>query len=94
MPLQKYDIKCLCWNLLYAAELEATLGVNEPTLAEYIIAKYDGAKGELKDFRAVLSTDAGIDDVHIDRLHALIQTLTVRWLLRTCFHIFALNVFG
>lgn len=47
-------------------------------LAEYIIAKYDSATGNLADFREVLTSEAGIDEVHVDRLHALIQTLTVR----------------
>lgn len=60
------------------AELEATLGASEPMLAEYIIAKYDTASGALAEFRTVLTSEAGIDEVHVDRLHALIQTLTVR----------------
>jgi hypothetical protein len=59
------------------AELDATLGVSEPTLAEYIIAKHESAKGQIGEFRAILNADAGIDAVHVDRLHALIQTLTV-----------------
>jgi hypothetical protein len=47
-------------------------------LAEYIIAKHDAAGGDLASFRSILRSEAGIDEIHIDRLHALIQTLTVR----------------
>ena len=42
-----------------------------------MIAKYDSAKGNLDQFRAILGKEAGVDEVHVDRLHALIQTLTV-----------------
>lgn len=60
-----------------AAELEATLGSGSPILAEYIIAKHEAAGGDLAKFRSILRKEAEIDEIHIDRLHALIQTLTV-----------------
>jgi hypothetical protein len=47
-------------------------------LAEYIIAKHEAAGGELANFRSILRKEAGIDEIQIDRLHALIQTLKVR----------------
>ena len=61
-----------------SAELETSLGVNEPTLAEYILAKHDSAKGNAADFRQVMTAEAGVEEVVADRLHALITTLTVR----------------
>jgi hypothetical protein len=60
------------------AELETTLGASEPTLSEYILDKYEKADGSAQAFRNVLQEEAGIEGVHVDRLHALIKTLKVR----------------
>lgn len=62
---------------LQVAELETSLGVNEPTLAEYILAKHDAARGDAAEFRRVMTAEAGVEEVVADRLHALISTLTV-----------------
>ena len=59
------------------AELETTLGASEPTLSEYILHKYEAADGSAQEFRTALQTEAGIEGVHVDRLHALIQTLKI-----------------
>lgn len=58
-------------------ELEVTLGASEPTLAEYILDKYEVSKGSAAAFRSVLQKEAGIDGIHVDRLHSLISTLKV-----------------
>jgi len=58
-------------------ELEVTLGASEPTLAEYILDKYEVSHGSAAAFRSTLQKEAGIDGIHVDRLHLLITTLKV-----------------
>lgn len=58
-------------------ELEVTLGASEPTLAEYILDKYEVSNGSAAVFRTTLQKEAGIDGIHVDRLHSLISTLKV-----------------
>jgi hypothetical protein len=58
-------------------ELEAALGASEPTLAEYILSKYEESNASLSAFRKVLHDEAGIESIHVDRLHSLISTLKV-----------------
>eukprot|EP00892_Ulva_mutabilis_P005757 jgi/Ulvmu1/3553/UM166_0007.1 len=57
------------------SELEVTLGASEPTLAEYILDKYEVSNGSAPAFRSILQKEAGIDGIHVDRLHSLISTL-------------------
>lgn len=66
-------------------ELETTLGASEPSLSEYILHKYESADGSAQAFRTALQTEAGIEGVHVDRLHALIQTLKVQTAMLFCF---------
>lgn len=63
---------CVCY-----VELEVTLGASEPTLAEYILDKYEVSNGSAAVFRTTLQKEAGIDGIHVDRLHSLISTLKV-----------------
>lgn len=64
-------------NFTCRAELEVTLGASEPTLAEYILDKYEVCQGSAAAFRSTLQKEAGIDGIHVDRLHSLISTLKV-----------------